>query len=98
MILPLRDLLLIEPITASGMIGLIHIPDITKSTRNQTFQTAKVIASGPKAVARPGTTVFVSEYFGDEIEVDGKKLRIGRERDCVGIIEESVFKPKPLDY
>ena len=86
MIKPLRDLLLVRHLAKPGMIGLIHIPDVTKSTKNQTFVQAEVVAAGPAATVPKGATVLVSEYFGDEVKDDGVKYHLGRERDIVGVI------------
>ena len=87
MIRPLRDLIYFEPITPPGKIGLIHIPDATKSTRNQTFQYAKVLAAGPAVeLAKAGTTIFISEYAIEPFELDGKLVHMMRERDIVGVV------------
>lgn len=89
MIRPLRDNIVVEPITAPGKVGLIHIPDVTKSTRNQTFNYGIVLASGKDtALAKPGDKVLVSEYAGDPFDHEGKKVFIMRERDIVGVIAE----------
>lgn len=72
----------------AGRIGMIIIPDSQRSTRSQTFQTAKVVGEVGKNVKRVtrDSLVLVSEYFGDEVEVDGEKIRVGRERDIVGVV------------
>ncbi len=83
---PLGDRIAIEVLPGAGMIGLIHIPDATKSSRNQTFQRALVIGAGAEVyLARVDAEVLVSEYFGDECEVDGHKFKVGRERDIVAV-------------
>ncbi len=88
MIRLLGDKIAVIPCSPQGMVGGIHIPDITKSTKNQTFHYAKVVAHGIKAVlAITGKTVLVSEYAGDEVEVDGQKVFIMRERHIVGVVE-----------
>lgn len=88
MIRVLSDRVAVEHLPGVGKIGLIHVPNVTKSSANQTFTHAKVVAAGPKVeLAKVGRTVFVSEFFGDEVEVDGKKYWIGRERDLVGVVE-----------
>jgi co-chaperonin GroES (HSP10) len=90
----LGDRIAVELLPGVGKIGLLHIPDATKSTRNQTFCRATVTARGPDAaLVNVGDTIVLSEYFGDEVEVDGKKLRIGRERDIVGLLCGTVFIP-----
>lgn len=88
MIRVLSDRVAVEHLPGVGMIGAIHVPNVTKSSKNQTFTRAKVVAAGPKVeLAKVGTTVLVSEFFGDEVDVDGKRYWIGRERDLVGVIE-----------
>lgn len=83
----LRDLIVVDVEPGVAMVGLIHIPDITKSTRNQTFQHASVIAVGPKAEVSVGDRVLVSEYFGDVLPDEWAPWRIGRARDIVGIVK-----------
>ncbi len=69
------------------MQGGIHITDATKSTRNQTFQYAKVIAAGPEVeLAKEGATIFISEYAVDPFLVDGKPVHLMRERDIIGVV------------
>lgn len=86
MIRPLSDRIVIEALPGTGMVGIIHMPN-TKNAKNQTFHYASVLAAGPKVeLAKAGTKVFCSEFFGDEIECEGRKVRVGRERDIVGVI------------
>ncbi len=83
---PLADRIAVRPLPGSGMIGLLHIPDATQSTRNQTFCRAEVLAHGPKVkLALAGRKVIISEYFGDEIESYPESQRVGRERDIVAV-------------
>jgi chaperonin GroES len=83
----LGDRIAIEALPGAGKIGLIHIPDSQKDSRSQTFHLAKVLAAGPKVtLARPGRRIYVSEYFGDEVLIAGKKVRTGRERDIIGVV------------
>ena len=89
MIRPLRDNIVVEPITAPGMVGLIHIPDVKKSTKNQTFNYGTIISAGKDVVlAKPGVKVLVSEYAGDPFTHEGKQVFIMRERDIVGVVSE----------
>jgi co-chaperonin GroES (HSP10) len=93
----LGDRIAVLPVPGAGKIGLLFIPDATKSTRNQTFCRAKVKSAGKKViVATEGRIIVVSEYFGDEVEVDGKKLRIGRERDIVGVMVNGNVDPQSV--
>lgn len=85
---PLRDMLLLKKKSQPGMIGLIHVPDVTRSSKNQTYYYAEVLAAGPKAaLAKAGDTVFLSEYSGDEFELQGQKVLLTRERDIVGVVQ-----------
>lgn len=78
----------------TGKVGAIVIPDATKSTRNQTFFRAEVVSAGSAVrLVKSGDTVIVSEYFGDEMLLDGKPLRIGRERDILGLEEAGTIMP-----
>ncbi len=84
---PLRDLIYFQPISKPGKIGLIHVPDSTKSTRNQTFVYAKVLAAGPNVeLAKAGSTIFISEYAIEPFLVDGSPVHMMRERDVVGVV------------
>lgn len=86
MIRTLSDRIAVEKLPGLGKIGLLFIPDTTSSTRNQTFCPARVLSAGPKVVqAKEGETLVVSDYFGDEIEIDGKEIHVGRERDIVAV-------------
>lgn len=90
MIRPLRDLIVIKPCSPVGMVDMLYVTNITKSAANQTFHYAKVLAHGPKVVlAFEGTTVLVSEFAGEEIQLDGEKVWTVRERDIIGVVDES---------
>lgn len=95
MILPLRDIIVIDPLPGAGMVGLIHIPE-TGNSRNQTHHYAMVVAAGPTAEVRAGAKVLCSDLFGVAIEHEGQKYRIGRSRDIVGVVEEVAFHAPPL--
>lgn len=83
---PMRDLVLVKVRPSLEMIGGLYVTDVTQSTRNQLHKRAKVVARGSKAAdVKPGDQVIVSEYFGDEILMDGQAYRLGRERDIVAI-------------
>jgi co-chaperonin GroES (HSP10) len=88
MIKPLRDVIFVTPIAREDKIGGIYITDSTKSTRNQVFVKARVVAAGPKVeLATVGKTVLLSEYWDDtKQQMDGIEVWHGRERDIVGII------------
>jgi len=87
----LGDKIAVELLPGLGKIGSLFITDTMKDTRNQTFTRAKVVSAGPKVEsAKAGKIVVVSDYFGQEVKLDdgslkGRRLKIGRERDIVGI-------------
>jgi len=87
MIRVLGDRIAVTPILGTGRIGLIYIPDTTKSSRNQTFGRALVVSVGQAVkTVKVGDTLILSEYFGDEVTVEGQRLRVGRERDVTAIV------------
>lgn len=91
------DRIAISLMPGLGKIGRLFIPDATKSTRNQTFCRAKVVAHGSKVQgAKEGKIIVVSEYFGDEVVIEGKTFRIGRERDIVGVLRKGDINPQPV--
>lgn len=95
MILPLRDVIVIDPMPPPEMIGGIIVP-LLGNTANQAHHFAMVVYAGPKSDARPGAKIYCSELFGTPIEHEGRKLRIGRARDIAGIVEEVAFHAPPL--
>jgi co-chaperonin GroES (HSP10) len=90
MIRPLRDVLFLRPSTeALGMVGLIHMPEISKLSC-KTTAVCEVVAAGPKARdvkvgSKVRVEVYDKHYAGDEAVVEGEKLIVIRERDIVGI-------------
>lgn len=95
MILPLRDIIVIDPIPGPETVGGIIVP-LLGNTANQAHHYAMVVYAGPKSEARPGAKIYCSELFGTPIEHEGRKFRIGRARDIAGIVEDLVFKAPPL--
>lgn len=88
MIKPLRDVIFINPIERVDKVNGIYITDITKSTRNQVFVKARVLAAGPDVeLAKIGTTILVTEYWDEtKQQMDGLEVWHGRERDIVGVL------------
>jgi co-chaperonin GroES (HSP10) len=85
---PLKNLILARPASPQMMQGAIHIPQ-TRSSKNQTFHWSEVISVGGKVEhCKPGDKIYVSEYWGDQIEVDGEKLTLGSERDVTAIVDK----------
>jgi co-chaperonin GroES (HSP10) len=86
MLRPLRDLILVRPCSPVRMVGMLHIPDSQQSARNQTFHHATVLAAGPLVKqAVTGKSVFISDLAGDELQIDGERVFLLREKDIVGI-------------
>lgn len=87
---PLRDVLLLTPLAAPGMVGLLHIPD-SGLLRDKTGGLCRVVAAGPEALSKAGGLVHVSFYgqhaAADEWERHGKKYIVCRERDTNGIVD-----------
>ena len=89
MIRPIRDILVLEPETVPGMVGLLHIPDNGKLA-NKTGGLCRVVAAGPACVlAKPGDRVHVtaygSAYAGEPFDHEGRKVTLLRERDINGV-------------
>lgn len=90
---PLHDRILIEQLEAEEKTaGGIIIPDSAKEKPQQ----AKVVAVGSGKIVngkkvpldvKKGDKVLFSKYGGDEVEVDGKELKILKEEDILAIIE-----------
>lgn len=95
MILPLRDIIVIDPIPGPETVGGIIVP-LCSNAANQGYHYAMVVYAGPKSEARPHAKIMCSELFGTPLEHEGKRYRIGRARDIVGVVEEAVFKAPPL--
>lgn len=99
----LRDLIAVELLPSSGMVGLLFMTDVTKSTRNQQFHRARIVSVGPKALGMNGVLlheeVLVSEYFGQEVRLlqpDGNErtVKVGRIRDTVGVFRPDGLLPR----
>lgn len=89
MIRPLNDKIVIKPCSPVGMVDMLYVTNITKSTKNQTFHYAKVLAHGRLVeLAITGATVLVSEFAGEDCEIDGEKVWTLRERDIIGVVAE----------
>ena len=90
MIRPMRDVLVLRPLTRPGMVGLIVIPDSGRQ-RDKTGGYCEVVAAGPKSVlAKEGAIVHVTaygdHYAGEEFQHEGETLVLIRERDINGVV------------
>lgn len=90
MIRPLRDMLVLRVVAPPGKIGLIHIPD-TERQEDKTAAWCEVVAAGPKVeLAHVGKKVHIHGYgshtAGVEIDHQGEKLVLIRERDINGVL------------
>ena len=84
---PLKDRLVLKPISPPKMVGSLYIPE-NQSSKNQTFYYAEVLAAGPKCLlAKVGDKVVISEYAGDPMEIDGEKVLMMSERDLAGVCQ-----------
>lgn len=92
---PLDDRIVVEPLEAEEKTaGGILLPDTAK----QKPQRGKVLAVGPGKLrdngerlalsVKVGDHVLFGKYSGNEVEVDGKELKILRESDVLGKIVE----------
>ena len=87
---PLEDRVVVEPLEAEEKTaGGILLPD----TAQQKPQRGKVVAVGPgkfrdngertALVVKVGDEVLYGKYSGNEVEVDGKEVKILRESDIL---------------
>lgn len=90
---PIGDRVLVEHIEEKEQVrGGIIIPDSAKEKP----QEAKVIALGTGKKSEDGKTlafevkvgdrVLISQYGGSEVKLDGKKYKLVREDDILGVI------------
>lgn len=92
---PLDDGVVIKPLEAAEKTaGGIYLPDTAKEKP----QAGKVIATGPGKLLDNGKRspmnikkndeVLFPKYIGNDVEIDGEKYVILKERDILGIIEK----------
>lgn len=83
---PLRDLIVAIPVEETNRVGALYMPDNTLQAL-RTHYRARVVASGPKAQehAPVGAFVHVSQSWGEDVDHEGKKAKIGRIRDINGV-------------
>ena len=92
---PLDDGVVIKPIEAAGKTaGGIYLPDTAKEKP----QIGKVIATGPGKLLDNGKRspmnikkndeILFPKYMGNDVEIDGEKYVILKERDILGIVEK----------
>lgn len=92
---PLDDRVVIKPLEAQDKTaGGIFLPDTAKEKP----QIGKVVWLGPGMIQEDGKRagmsvkkndeVIYGKYMGNDIEIDGEKYVILRERDLLGIVEK----------
>lgn len=92
---PLDDGVVIKPTEAEGKTaGGIYLPDAAKEKP----QTGKVVAVGPGRMLDSGkrgpmhikknNEVIYPKYIGSDVEIEGVKYVILKERDILGIVEK----------
>ena len=85
---PLADRVLVKPAPAeTKTAGGIIIPDTAKEKPLQ----GEVLAVGngtkdEEMILKPGDTVLYGKYAGNEVELDGVKYMIMRQRDVLAIL------------
>ena len=92
---PLGDRVIVEPVEKEETIagGMLVLPETAKEKPQQ----GKVLAAGAgrrdeagKRIdmdVEVGMTVLFAKYGGTEVKLSGKKLRIMKESDILGIVE-----------
>lgn len=90
---PLSDRILIEPLEAEEIKGLIIIPDVAKVKPQQ----GKVIETGPGKLdgdgkiipmqVKKGDKILYGKYSGAEITVDGEEYLIMWESDILAVLK-----------
>eukprot|EP01088_Endostelium_zonatum_P012639 TRINITY_DN26904_c0_g1_i1.p1 TRINITY_DN26904_c0_g1~~TRINITY_DN26904_c0_g1_i1.p1 ORF type:complete len:107 (+),score=22.98 TRINITY_DN26904_c0_g1_i1:231-551(+) len=96
---PLLDRVLIKRVPRpQRTVGGITLPDKAQSKSWQ----GQVLAVGPgyydhngkfrKPTIQEGDLVYLSEYGGNNIEIDDESLAVYREEDVLGIIKEQLDK------
>ena len=79
MIRPLRDMIVVVMLDDTTKTGTLHLPENYKQALIQHGR-ALVLYAGPKAREEgcpPGMVVHVSETWGEPMEHNGRKLKIG---------------------
>ena len=84
---PLADRVLIEPDPAEEKVGGIIIPDTAKEKPLH----GKVVAAGngtkdEEMILKEGDEVLYGKYSGTELEFEGKKYLMMRQRDVLAVI------------
>jgi co-chaperonin GroES (HSP10) len=94
MIQPLRDNLCAIPIEATDRVGALFMPANAKQALRTHYQ-SKVLGAGPDAVnlCPVGSIIHTTESWGEEIEVRGKKAKLGRLRDINGVVKDGALQP-----
>ena len=86
---PLADRVLVLPAQAEEKVGGIIIPDTAKEKP----QHGKVVATGngtkdEEMVLKEGDEILYGKYSGTELEFDGTKYLIMRQRDVLAVVNK----------
>ena len=84
---PLADRVLVVPAPAEEKIGGIIIPDTAKEKPLR--GTVKAVGHGTKdeqMVLKEGDEVLYGKYAGTELELEGEKFLIMRQRDVLAVL------------
>jgi co-chaperonin GroES (HSP10) len=94
MMQPLRDNLCAIPIEATDRVGALYMPANAKQALRTHYQ-SKVLGAGPDAVklCPVGSIIHTTESWGEEIMVNGDKLKLGRLRDINGVVKDGKLQP-----
>ena len=86
---PLDDRILLEPLEANDRTPSgLYIPDTAKEKPRMGLVIAVGTDEDLQSKVKQGNRVLVSTYSGDEIDVNGKPLRIVQRSDILAVIED----------
>lgn len=93
-VIPLDVRCLVLPDPVEEKIGNLFIPDAVKEKEEWKRQRCTLLAYGASAFAEwssdkpePGDRVFVAQYSGSKIEVDGEMYWLINDSDIIGKLE-----------
>ena len=85
---PLADRVLVLPAPAEEKVGGIIIPDTAKEKPlNGTIVAVGEGTKDEKMILKEGDNVLYGKYAGTELEYEGKKYLMMRQRDVLAIVK-----------